>query len=41
MFQSIVRTDDSVFERVRDSILNRGDADDDEKPTGPGTPTPG
>lgn len=34
-----VRTDKSPFERVRDAILNRGDGDDTEKPTGPGAPT--
>jgi len=33
-------TDRSPFERIRDAILNRDDADDGEKPTGPGAPTP-
>lgn len=36
-----VRTDKSPFERVRDAILNRGDPDENEQPSGPGTPTPG
>lgn len=36
-----VRADKSPFERVRDAILNRGDPDDDENPTGPGVPRPG
>lgn len=41
MVHPTVRTDKSAFERVRDAILNRGDADDKEKPTGPGAPTSG
>ena len=41
MHLPIVRSDRSAFERVRDAILNRGDRDEDEKPTGPGAPTPG
>jgi len=41
MDASVVRTDESPFERIRDAILNRGDPDDDEKPTGPGVPTSG
>jgi hypothetical protein len=36
----IVRLDESPFERIREAILNRDDADD-QKPTGPGAPTPG
>ncbi|MDX5989195.1 MULTISPECIES: hypothetical protein [Haloferax] len=41
MSTPIVRTDKSVFDRIRDAILNRGDPDHKEKPTGPGAPTPG
>ncbi|WP_255491970.1 hypothetical protein [Haloarcula sp. JP-L23] len=41
MFPRTARTDRSAFERVRDAILNRGDPDEDESPTGPGAPTPG
>jgi len=41
MYHPTVCTDKSPFERVRDAILNRGDADEEETPTGPGEPTPG
>jgi hypothetical protein len=34
----VFRTDNSVFERIRERILNRGDPDKEE-PTGPVTPT--
>jgi hypothetical protein len=40
MYVPIVQTDRSAFDRIRDAILNREDPDD-EKPTGPGAPTPG
>lgn len=41
MSSPIVRTDKSAFDRIRDAIFNRGDPDDNENPTEPGTPTPG
>ncbi|WP_255647706.1 hypothetical protein [Haloprofundus halobius] len=41
MHSPIIRTDKSAFDRVRDAILNRGDSEENEKPTGPGTPLPG
>jgi hypothetical protein len=41
MYTRVVRTGRSAFERVRDAILNRDSPDDEEKPTDPGTPTPG
>jgi hypothetical protein len=33
-----VRADESVFDRIRDAILNRGDGDEDRDPSGPGRP---
>jgi hypothetical protein len=33
-----IRTDESVFDRIRDAILNRGDGDDERDPSGPGQP---
>ncbi|WP_280842105.1 hypothetical protein [Natronococcus sp. JC468] len=41
MYTPVVRTDRSAFDRVRDAILHRDDRNDNEKPTGPGAPTPG
>jgi hypothetical protein len=41
MYVPVVRTDRSAFDRIRDAILNREDPTDEEKPTGPGVPTPG
>ncbi|WP_313691567.1 hypothetical protein [Halorarum halobium] len=41
MHHHVVRTDRSAFERVRDAILNRGDPDEDDDPTGPRVPTGG
>ena len=34
-----LRTDESVFDRIRDAILNRGDPEDNEDPVGPTVPT--
>ncbi|WEL28419.1 hypothetical protein HBNXHx_0283 [Haloferax volcanii] len=34
-----LRADDSVFDRIRDAILNRGDPEDNEDPVGPTVPT--
>jgi hypothetical protein len=39
MSTPVVRTDRSMFDRIRDAILDRGDPDDRERPTGPVTPT--
>lgn len=41
MYTPVGRTDKSVFDRIREAILNRGDPDDEEKPTGPGAPESG
>lgn len=41
MHTTIVHTDKSAFDRIRDAILNRDGPDDEEKPTGPGAPTSG
>lgn len=41
MYVPVVHTDRSAFDRIRDAILNREDPREDEKPTGPGVPTPG
>lgn len=41
MPSSVVRTDESAFDRIRDAILNRDDWNDDGEPLGPGIPTPG
>ncbi|WP_411965174.1 hypothetical protein [Haloferax sp. YSMS24] len=34
-----LHTDESVFDRIRDAILNRGDPEDHEDPVGPTVPT--
>ncbi|WP_281362312.1 hypothetical protein [Halorarum salinum] len=41
MRHQIISVDRSAFERVRDAILNRGDPDEDDTPTGPRVPTAG
>ncbi|ELZ57840.1 hypothetical protein C458_15212 [Haloferax sp. ATCC BAA-644] len=33
-----LRADNSVFDRIRDAILNRGDPEDNEDPVGPTVP---
>jgi hypothetical protein len=38
MHTPVTRTDRSVFDRIRDAILNRGDPENKEDPSNPGRP---